>query len=335
MLMVVLGAGASYDSAPSLPTGVRPYEFRPPLANELFDNRPCFADLAQHYSRMLPVVPFLRERDGRSVEQILEQLKAESTRFPERIRQLLAVEFYLRDALLRCGTEWTSQAKGVTNYCSLVAEIAKYNQKVLIVTFNYDLLLEDALSFHPHVFKPSMTSDYVNSHPMFTIIKIHGSVNWWRISSPNFGPLSSAEIIQQGRQARPGDPFTMDISSQNSAGFTYLPAIAIPLVSKDEFACPAEHISALETKLPSVTKILFIGWQGKDDKFLNLLARSKNSVRQCMFVSGSDGEANNVATNVMPCFGERAGQITAIPTKVGFSDFIKQRLIDRFIETSI
>lgn len=335
MLMVVFGAGASYDSAPSLPLGVRPYEFRPPLADELFDDRPSFSDLAQKYARMLPIVPFLRERGGRSVEQTLERLKAESERYPDRVKQLLAVQFYLREVLLRCGSEWKQQSKGVTNYCTLLAEIAKYQQRVLIVTFNYDLLLEDALSAPPHSFKPARIPDYVSSHPMFTVIKIHGSVNWWRIVNPSFGPMSPAELIEEGRLQRPSDLFAMDISSQNSGqGFAYLPAIAIPLVTKDEFECPPDHLQKLQDTLPKVTKILFIGWQGKDDKFLDLLSRFTPSLRQCMFVSGTEAEAKKVAGNVMAKFGERAKGITTVPATGGFSDFIQKSLVDRFIESA-
>jgi len=335
MLMVVFGAGASYDSAPSLPTGVRPFEFRPPLADELFDDRPFFSDLAQKYGRMLSVVPLLRERDGRSVEQTLERLKAQSVRFPNRINELLAVQFYLRDVLSRCGAEWKQQSKGVTNYRTLFGEIAKYQQRVLIVTFNYDLLLEDSLSAPPHLFKPERISDYVSSHPMFTIIKIHGSVNWSRIVNPSFGPASPAELIEQGRQQRSSDLFTMDSSSKDSGqGFAYLPAIAIPLVTKDEFECPPDHLQKLEATLPKVKKVLFIGWQGKDDKFLDLLSRFTPSLRQCMFVSGSEAEAKKVAGTVIAKFGDRAKDISSVPATGGFSDFIQKGLVDRFIEST-
>ena len=38
MLMVVFGAGASYDSVPAHPVGVE--DIRPPLAKDLFQDRP-------------------------------------------------------------------------------------------------------------------------------------------------------------------------------------------------------------------------------------------------------------------------------------------------------
>src|SRR6266704_7202742 len=51
MLLVIFGAGASFDSAPTYPPGAnvlggdRLNNFhRPPLANELFENRPVFAE---------------------------------------------------------------------------------------------------------------------------------------------------------------------------------------------------------------------------------------------------------------------------------------------------
>ncbi len=247
----------------------------------------------------------------------------------------MAVQFYLHDVLWRCGAEWKQESKGVTNYRTLFSEIAKYQQRVLIVTFNYDLLLEDALSTPPHLFRPSMMSDYISSHPMFTIIKIHGSVNWWRILPPILGSSTPSQVIEEGRPQQPNDPFTMDISTQNlSPGLTCLPAIAVPLVTKDVFECPADHLSKLHSKLPEVTKILFVGWQGKDDRFLDILSRTTQSLRHCMFVSGTEVEAKKVASNVMASFGERTKNISVITASGGFTDFIQEGLIDRFIETA-
>jgi len=51
MLLVIFGAGASFDSARTYPPGTKVRGgdhlnnfHRPPLANELFENRPVFAE---------------------------------------------------------------------------------------------------------------------------------------------------------------------------------------------------------------------------------------------------------------------------------------------------
>lgn len=76
MLMVVLGAGASYDSVPSYPSRVGGYASmseRLPLAKDLFDNRPEFSDVMQRFPRCQPIVPYVRNPPpDRTVEQVLE-----------------------------------------------------------------------------------------------------------------------------------------------------------------------------------------------------------------------------------------------------------------------
>ena len=61
MLLVVLGAGASYDSAASKPpprfSSTEPLSNRPPLASHLFGNRPYFGEVMEKYSHCLPIVP--------------------------------------------------------------------------------------------------------------------------------------------------------------------------------------------------------------------------------------------------------------------------------------
>ncbi len=62
MLLVIFGAGASFDSAPTYPPGAnvlggdRLNNFhRPPLANELFENRPVFAEAITRLPECQPI----------------------------------------------------------------------------------------------------------------------------------------------------------------------------------------------------------------------------------------------------------------------------------------
>src|SRR5438105_2029867 len=66
MLMVIFGAGASYDSDPTRPSAnyVLPTPHRPPLANQLFDNRPEFAHDLSYFPECIPIVPLLRHADA-------------------------------------------------------------------------------------------------------------------------------------------------------------------------------------------------------------------------------------------------------------------------------
>src|SRR5205809_4000964 len=114
MLMVIFGAGASYDSDPTRRAPVAPQgpehvanSDRPPLANELFDNRPQFAEALGSLPDCRPIVPFLRGTTN--IEQQLERLQQEVTEPPAyaaRHRQLSAVRWYLQVALSACDERW-------------------------------------------------------------------------------------------------------------------------------------------------------------------------------------------------------------------------------------
>src|SRR5438874_2162716 len=123
MLMVIFGAGASYDSNPSWhPGGTNDHAARLPLANGLFSIR--FADERRQFERMLPIVPFLETTpSGMTIEQRLEELQADAERDPERHRQLAAVRFYLHSMIWGCEQRWLDELRGVSNYKTLLDEI--------------------------------------------------------------------------------------------------------------------------------------------------------------------------------------------------------------------
>src|ERR1700721_2550176 len=183
MLMVIFGAGASYDSVPAHPPNIRPYlENRPPLANQLFANRPQFAAALAEFPECHAVVPWLREPKGAPLEGMLQRLQDEAQDYPERYSQLAAVRYYLQQMLWRCEQHWKDSAMGITNYKSLFDMIEQWRQardeSVCIVTFNYDTLLEDALPIAG--LRIGVISDYISRHPRYVVVKLHGSLNWSR-----------------------------------------------------------------------------------------------------------------------------------------------------------
>ena len=101
MLMVIFGAGASYDSCSSFP----PNQWhrgrlwhRPPLAKELFLPLPEYRDISQQFSRFQPLIPLLESRDN--IEDILEEFRISADKDLECRRQLWAIRFYI-SALIR------------------------------------------------------------------------------------------------------------------------------------------------------------------------------------------------------------------------------------------
>ncbi len=104
MLMVILGAGASYDSAPSFPVHFKNTRARPPLADQLFDDeRTIFRSIITKYPQCHPIVPNLRTRHGKSLEDVLQNFQAEADSYPARVSQLLAVRYYIREAVAILG----------------------------------------------------------------------------------------------------------------------------------------------------------------------------------------------------------------------------------------
>jgi hypothetical protein len=154
MLMVVFGAGASYDSSSDFPPPPRtrmnsPDAWRPPLANSLFSNpQRAFSYIVKEYPKLTHVLPYLRERSGnRSVEEILEHLRDEAKDYPERLREIASIQYYLRDLLFEVTAKWLDAIDRVTNYAVLIGELLRLNtsdEPICLVTFNYDLLLDSA-----------------------------------------------------------------------------------------------------------------------------------------------------------------------------------------------
>ncbi len=361
MLMVIFGAGASYDSAPDFPppqpqaaqqnfgpppSPPNPREiWRPPLTPQLFlDSNGEFGGIVRNYPKLLPILPHLRRpSSGRSVEEELEAWQAEASGDPERKRQLFSIRYYLHDLLLKVSTEWLKQTSDVTNYVMLLDQIRHLNtgnEPVGLVTFNYDLLLDRALrSFN---FKTFPLERYFEAHPMFKLLKPHGSVDWARfVDVPTNTRLGVDQLIEQGDSIKLSDEYLLanasDPVSIHSFGRPIVPAVAIPVQTKteDTFEWPSQHRSYLEELLPSVTKILIIGWQAKEAHFLKLLreklpAGGLTQITHLQVVGRVNAEAANILKQFTADIRRNVKKFHAGPTQGGFSHFVAERLVDFF-----
>jgi hypothetical protein len=148
MLMVIFGAGASYDSFPSspapAPTASTDFGERSPLASQLFADRGDFRNIARKYPKCLPLITDLEPRrcEGVSVEEFLEAYKAQAD--AEARSQLWAIRYYLQAVIQRCESGWDMRTRGASNYSSLFNPVRRSGH-VCLVTFNYDTLLEQSL----------------------------------------------------------------------------------------------------------------------------------------------------------------------------------------------
>jgi hypothetical protein len=238
------------------------------LAAELFERR--FNDEVARHDDIRGLLPRLRgvAAGGPAIEVLLEQLRAEEAQYPElRPRQFLALRNYLRDVIQRVSTRWL-QPEPTTNLDDLVGRIAEWcirsNESVTYVTFNYDLLLDRAIEA-VYGFRLTDLQSYVAAASV-KLIKVHGSVNWSRaVSNVPIG----ATPLQVAAQLRWSSQYytTLPAPANVAPDVAFVPAIAVPTITKSGFECPVDHVQALETAMDGVSKLLVIGWRAAEEYF--------------------------------------------------------------------
>ena len=326
MLMVVLGAGASYDSSPDL-TVSDEEPLRPPLANDLFLNSAHYRQFRDRYPQFHEVIPELLPRAGGSIEDAMQRLQDEAARNPRRKPQLLAIRYYLKDLLSFLSTNWLSKVGGVTNYAALFGQIQNHrkdDEPVCLVTFNYDTLIESALLAHFRLGFDAI-GDYISARP-FQLFKLHGSTDWGRplVSAPGTRFHGTpGEMIQHVERLGISNEVYTEAMYRGSPQL--YPAIAIPVLTKDSFECPQEHVQQLTSSIPKVSKILTIGWRGTEQHFLKLL-RGVGPI-YLVNVAGTEAEAVEVRERIQ-ALGIGIRDAAAFG---GFTETIVERRLDRFL----
>jgi len=295
MLMVILGAGASYDSSahrlPTDPEDSKKQGNRPPLANYLFQIRKEFQPAWDQFPQIHGLAATLMPHGNRSVEETLQRYRDQAKDDPQRLGQLLAVRYYIQTVFRSTLPGWLSEVGGFTNYEALLEQIRHHHrgdEPVLLVSFNYDILLEDAVTKHfGGTFR--VMADYV-SRGDFRLFKVHGSQNWGRRigSAPtmlfqgNRDPRGGAQQMIANVE-RIGLTDTFEVYETAANGFSgppLYPAIAIPITNKAEnaFECPHEHLRQLTELIPNVKKVLTVGWRGREQNFLSLFATLRDQI---------------------------------------------------------
>lgn len=351
MLLVIFGAGASYDSSPTYPPGTevtgpegdRLNNFhRPPLADELFENRPAFAEAIIRLPECQPIVPMLRDLRGKSLEAVLQDLQEKAEKYPRGLQQLAAVRYYLQYILWQCGNAWRGVVKGVTNYKTLLDLIERANmntQPVCLVTFNYDTLLEDALS--DFGLPIQSFPDYTKKHPFYRFFKVHGSVNWARIveneiqnTNPTHAWSVTWEWIRRVAELRITNDyvFCQEYPTAVVGGRPAFPAIALPVEKGKNFECPPNLIEELCTLLPQITKALVIGWRATDEHFLNLL-RTHVEPGVCLHVvAGGLKDGEEAQARICQALVNNRPTHASVSDE-GFTNFIRSGTAEKFLET--
>jgi hypothetical protein len=293
-----------------------------------------------NFSACLPVVEYLRSREGRTVEEVLEQLQRDANEeYRERHRQLAAIRWYLHDMLWRCTDDWKNETRGPSNFQILFDQINHRMPAgtVQLITFNYDCLIEHALEKSMGIRMDSIPA-YISDN-RYNLAKLHGSINWahdvdiptsaladknaWQVARQLIQDVATLEIDHDSFNIATNRPIAL--SAGTRARF---PAIAIPLQNKDSFECPAEQIKRVFDVIPKVTKLLLVGWRATETPFLQMLKDRLANPKMLVVADGLTG-ANETINNLFN-FGINVEH--ASPSERGFSQFVVSREAEPFLQ---
>jgi hypothetical protein len=251
---------------------------------------------------------------------------------------MAAIRFYLRSVIWECDEEWHSLAHGITNHLTLLDQlrnVPSVNEPVLLVTFNYDRILERALlSVDVSI---STLADYIQ-HDTFKLFKLHGSVHWAREIKNEFTNINDrddfsiiTDIINSAKDINITDRFGIvgSILTGKIDDIPMFPAIAIPVETKLNFECPQSHLNELCSHLEKVTKILTVGWAAQERHFLKLLKDNLTDIIRVQVVAGTEVEAGLVVDRL-----KHSGiNLVAEPHVAGFTEYVLSRDAERFFAT--
>jgi len=273
MLLVIFGAGASYGSADG------PEELRPPLADQLLD----YPEVARKYRGSSVVVDYVRRRMAERsllLEDALAEFGARAKQATTSQQHLVAFRFYLCDVIASAADQWLDTTSGQTRYLSLLNYLAEWqeesNEPIALVTFNYDTLLDDALS---EQFPEWVRGDFKSyiEHRQWSLLKLHGSVTWSRLAeSERWQDETNYQRAIHEANGFARSDLRFELHSALAGGWdaesVAAPALAVPMTGKTDFECPPDHVETLIRSIPEVKRVLICGWRASEEHMLEVLS---------------------------------------------------------------
>ena len=334
-LFVVIGAGASRGCAPgNVPTNAA---YLPPLVTELFaPSRPGISDVLAKYPLAKLAAADLRGRDtSLAIEETIRQRYRDSEHELDQ-RIFRAIPPYLQELLFEISRRYTEFPQ---NYESLVANLLRLDE-VVFISLNYDVLLDNVLGA---VASPITGMKwYVDTDRRWSLIKLHGSVNWARNTSANVSTLFTDPPVDlpldEEIVLRSGDAlWQMRGLTSAEGGFVHgelhYPVLSVPVGQADELVCPRLHVEFLQERLAATQAlhILLIGYSGNDREVLALVRESGRHIKSLTIIDRGKQEALAVADRLRGEHGLGAEALTAYDGT--FDDWVASRRLSRFVET--
>jgi hypothetical protein len=285
MLMVIFGAGASYDSDARRPASRDELRHeRLPLAAHLVD--PAHRAVANQYPASMTVIDFVEEQlateSPDDLETILARFAARADNSLACRQQLVAFRFYLCELISERTASWLRATNGLTIYLSLLSQLSEWQERskerIQLVTFNYDTLLEDAASRVIPDWTFTGFGDYV-SRPDWGLLKLHGSTNWSRVASDTVSGQAepnARRALAAANAAHTGElPYLWGnaIQADREGPDVFLPAIAVPMASKTTFECEALQVDAFQSTVGEIRRLLVCGWRAAEAHAVEILSQ--------------------------------------------------------------
>lgn len=325
-LCVITGAGASFAAAgaSTASSSLISEGWMPPLTNELFSSRDYFDPILSKYPQAHPLIHRIRGWVASESKVSLESRLSKVYRSgnPQERRQLKYLTYYLRHLIYQVSIHYMPGSP--SHYGRLVDEILRRGIDVLFLTLNYDLFLEEVLESYESV-GFNRVEDYVLKDRTWSLVKLHGSVNWGRklLKQPHgrsnrLTPESQLIIdeldLDQGldEEVVVAVKGGYDLPLDTTNSLLLYPAMVIPIEDKYEFVCPAEHVRKAETFLKTCPNFLVVGCSMKDQDICDLLSENVSKVRKLLINSSSDQGCQDTQSRIraIRAFSQSAGFYT-------------------------
>jgi hypothetical protein len=318
-------------------------QYQPPLVTTLFS--PNYFEILNTYpvarhagSEIRRAITLASQAsDSFAVERFIRETYEDATN-PDDKRKALALPWYLQELLWTASDEYT---KNPDNYDVLVSQALRLGD-VIFVTLNYDTILDDVLSTYAPL---TSIQSYVDHGRGWSLIKLHGSVNWGRrIQDREFNesyiynpPADLRKVVKRDielRPRRPGlDRLRRDSASPRYPAQWYYPALSVPVGGDEDLLnVPASHKAFLRRQLADAdaVDVLVIGYSANDEEVLSLLAEKPGSVASCCVVCDTQA-------NAIDAYARMAAKVP-IPSQSararggGFSGFAQGSRIEDFFD---
>jgi hypothetical protein len=280
-LVVVLGAGASRGAADFWLDNLIP-----PLTVDLFDEG-FYGTLLERYDLAHQAGRYVESKraadNALSLERVLHGLR--ESQYEHHRRMAYAVPPYLQH-LLHAVSE--AQYSRAFRYDRIIERLLCLPY-VCFLSLNYDVLLDRRLAAHHQL---NDFEDYISEDKNWSLIKLHGSVNWfYRLPHSQATPPTQEPLVSD-EEMKCRSPFS-PLENLRGNGHDRYPALALPEGPDDHLVLPSRHHWFVEQRIENMHQfdLLVLGYSGIDSQVLELLAKRKSDIRRLTIVDKDQAAA--------------------------------------------